>query len=112
MTSRFDNLPTDELLRLEMQSRIDRDELMTLIGERFRSDGPYQIGRVYRVKPGFRLAGRKMLLSYIVVGTPTIPRWERLAWPIASGPLDKGKGWNTKHERIGLEALDPEALDD
>lgn len=111
MNNRFHNLLTEELIQREMQSRIDRDELLLLIGERFRSESGFEIGKAYRVKPGGRLANRVMRLSYIVVGTPTVLRFAVPAWPIASGPLHNGKRWNSKHERIILSALDPEPVD-
>lgn len=109
-TTRFDNLPTEELVRLEADMREERKLLFALIRERLKVECPLDIGKAYRIKSG-RFEGRKMLLLYIVPGGAShIGRSE--IYPLAEGPLDKSPGkWNIKTQQTRLENLDPEPLD-
>lgn len=111
-TTRFDNLPTAELVELERQSRDDRRTLMALIRERFNTESGFQIGKSYRIISG-RFKGRRMILRYITLGgdIPMIYT-NRPVYPLADGPLNKGaNGWNCKHFQTPLEHLDPTPLD-
>ncbi|MDQ0422378.1 hypothetical protein J2045_003426 [Peteryoungia aggregata LMG 23059] len=110
MTTRFDNLPTDELVELERQARDDRKLLMRLIQQRFEAECGREIGRIYRIHSG-RYAGRRMLLQYIALGggIPMIHTQEPV-YPVAQGPLDKRGGFNNRHQETRLSnlALEPE----
>ncbi|ELT47403.1 hypothetical protein [Brucella intermedia] len=109
--SRFDNLPTDELLQKELQTRVDRRELLHLIEDRFKAEAQktYTFGMAYRIASG-RFAGRAMILEYVVVGGKQFSPIPQALFPLAEGRLSIPHGmrpWTTKTQQVRLESLDP-----
>lgn len=112
MTTRFDNLPTAELVELERQSRDDRRTLKELIRKRFEVECGREFGRVYRIKAG-RFKGRLMKLLGVTLGgdIPMILVQDPV-YPVAYGPLNKGsKGWNSRHVQTRMEHLEETPFD-
>lgn len=109
--SRFDNLPTEELLQKELQGRIDRRNLLRLIGNRFKAEAAqtYHIGKAYQIRSG-RFAGRAMILDYVVVGGTQFSPVQKPLFPLAEGRLSNPNGarpWTIKTQQVRLESLDP-----
>ena len=110
--TRFDNLPTEELIAIELQMRQEREQLAALIAERFKDESPMKPGMIYRIVSG-RFIGRRMLLSSIVSGRGILSRYA--LHQIASGPLDSksskaGDGWTIRHQQTLAVNLDPATL--
>ena len=103
--TRFDNMPTAELVELERQTREDRRALLELIRSRFVAESGLEIGKAYRIVSG-QYRGRLMLVNYIVIGggIPMIHTQEAV-YPLAEGPLNKGNGWNRRHVKVRPDSL-------
>lgn len=111
MPTRFDNLPTEQLLQMELQARIDRRCLLHLIGDRFKAEAEetYSIGKAYLIASG-RFAGRAMILEYVNVGGTQFSADPKPLFPVAEGRLSIAHGtrpWTTKTQQVRLEKLDP-----
>lgn len=111
MVTRFDNLPTDELLRAELQMRLDRRALLSLVNSRFRAlaEERFTFGKAYKVARG-RFADRFIILEYVVAGGTQFGAVQDEMFPLAEGRLSftgKQLKWTRKTQQVRLDALDP-----
>lgn len=110
MATRFDNLPTDELLQVELKNRIEQREIRHLIADRFEAEAleRYEIGKAYKIVKG-RFEGRFMILAFVVVGGSQFDPNPKALFPIAEGRLSIVHGtrpWTTKTQQVRIENLD------
>lgn len=110
MATRFDNLPTGELLQLELQNRIEQRQVRHLIADRFKAEAleKYELGKAYKIGKG-RFEGRYMILAFIVVGGAQFDPSPKALFPIAEGRLSITHGlrpWTTKTQQVRIENLD------
>jgi hypothetical protein len=108
----FHNLPTEQLLALEVKARDEAPRLQKMIRERFEAESPIKVGRAYRVVSG-RHAGRLMLVTSIQCGgwTPHGPATP--LFPVAAGVLNSQsrlKGWTSTEQRLAISRLDPSPI--
>lgn len=110
MATRYDNLPTDEILQLELDIRIEHRQVRHLIADRFKAEAleKYELGKAYKIAKG-RFEGRYMILAFIVVGGAQFDPSPKALFPIAEGRLSITHGlrpWTTKTQQVRIENLD------
>lgn len=115
MTSRFDNLSTEELARRHIEALAEHIAIRDALCARLKSECPVEVGKVYLIGPGRRFAGRKMKVTGIVPSAPHVFGLRSSpsvgdCFALAEGRLDgrskAGDGFTLKHQQVRADRLE------
>lgn len=109
MNDRFDNLPTTDLVKREIEALAEYKALEQSLKVRMRAEMPVKLGRIYKVKSN----GRKIILLYAHaerrdwnVDGPYAP-WELMVGGHLENPRSTtGNGFNRKGYYTRIENLE------